>query len=269
MNDPQSDHDLPRALPCRLARRALRAFAVLCAAAMGLAGASASEVKLLSGGAIEPGVHAAAEAFHKQSGMKVNITFNTTPQMRARVAAGDVFDIVIAPPVAIDEFVKNGKVAVDAKVDVGRVGVGVAIRAGAPRPDISNAEAVKRTVLEAESLVFNRASTGIYFEGLLKKIGVWEQVQAKTTRYADGASVMEHLIKGQGREVGFGASTEILLLRERGLQLVGPLPAEVQNFTSYLAVPMVGGPNAEGGRAFLRFLATAESKALFVARGID
>lgn len=247
----------------------LRRICAVAALGLAAAGAQAADITLLSGGAIEPGLHAAVEAFQKQSGTKVHITFNTTPQMRTRVEKGDVFDLVIAPPVAIDEFVKNGKVAGDVRVDVGRVGVGVAVRAGAPRPDISNAEAVKRTVLEADSLVFNRASTGIYFESLLKRLGVWEQVQAKTTRYADGASVMEHLIKGSGREVGFGASTEILLLRDRGLQLVGPLPPEVQNFTSYLALPMTGATNPEGARALLRYFATPGSKALFVAHGVD
>lgn len=250
----------------RAALRRLLGTALLWA---GIGGAGAADITVLSGGAIEPGLHAAAEVFHKQTGTKVNITFNTTPQMRSRVAAGGVFDVIVAPPVAVDEFVKNGKVLGEQRVDVGRVGVGVAVRAGAPRPDISSADAVKRLVLDAESLVFNQASTGIYFESLLKRMGVFDQVQTKITRYADGASVMEHLIKGKGREVGFGAQTEILLLRDKGLQLVGPLPAEIQNFTSYFAVPMVGASNPQGAKDWLRFLATPAAKALFVAHGID
>ena len=107
---------------------------------------------------------------------------------------------------------------------MGRVGLGVAVRPGAPVPDISSSEALKRSVLQAESIVFNRASTGIYLENLLKKMGVYEQVEAKTTRYPDAAAVMEHLLKGKGKEFGFGPITEILLQREKGLKLVGPLP---------------------------------------------
>ena len=228
--------------------------------------AVAAEIKVLSAGAIEPGLRAAAAAFKKQSGHDVNITFNTAPQIRKRVGSGDAFDVVIAPPAALDEFA--GKVAAD-RVDVGRVGLGVAVRPGAPVPDISSSEALKRSALQAESIVFNRASTGIYFENLLKKMGIYEQLEARTTRYADGASVMEHVLKGKGREIGFGPITEILLHREKGLKLVGPLPPEVQNYTSYSAVPMTAAANAEPARAFVRYLGSPEGKALFVAAGVD
>ena len=228
--------------------------------------AVAAEIKVLSAGAIEPGLRAAAAAFKKQSGHDVNITFNTAPQIRKRVGSGDAFDVVIAPPAALDEFA--GKVAAD-RVDVGRVGLGVAVRPGAPVPDISSAEALKRSALQAESIVFNRASTGVYFENLLKKMGIYEQLEARTTRYADGASVMEHVLKGKGREIGFGPITEILLHREKGLKLVGPLPPEVQNYTSYSAVPMTAAANAELAGVFVRYLGSPEGKALFVAAGVD
>jgi molybdate transport system substrate-binding protein len=124
-------------------------------------------------------------------------------------------------------------------------------------------------VLAADSLVYNRASTGLYFEGLLRKLGIYDQVESKTTRYADGEAVLEHLLKGHGREVGFGAITEILLHRDKGLHLVGPLPAEIQNYTSYVAVPMASVPGAEVARAFVRHLGSASSKALFSAAGIE
>src|SRR5206468_4081747 len=81
---------------------------------------------------------------------------------------------------------------------------------------------LKRSVLAAESIVFNRASSGIYLENLLKKMGVYEQVEARTSRYSDAAAVMEHVLKGKGREIGFGRVTEILQHREKGLKLVGP-----------------------------------------------
>jgi len=137
-------------------------------------------------------------------------------------------------------------------------------------PDISSADALRRAVLGAESIVFNRASTGLYFEELLKKMGISDQVATKTTRYPDGASVMEHVLtKGQGLEIGFGAITEILLYKDKGLRLVGPLPAEVQNYTSYVAVPMLGGPNLDRARAFVRYLGAPAGKALFQAAGIE
>ncbi|HMH19939.1 MAG TPA: substrate-binding domain-containing protein [Burkholderiales bacterium] len=228
--------------------------------------AMAAEIRVLSAGAVEPGLRAAAAAFKKQSGHDVNLAFNTAPEIRKRIGGGEAFDVVIAPPGALDEFA--GKVGTD-RVNLGRVGLGVAVRPGAPVPDISSSDALKRSVLEADSIVFNRASTGIYLENLLKKMGIYEKIESKTTRYPDAAAVMEHLLKGKGREFGFGPITEILLQRDKGLKLVGPLPADVQNYTSYSAVPMTAAANAEPARAFVRYLGSAEAKALLVAAGVD
>lgn len=229
--------------------------------------APASEITVLSGGAIEPGLNVAAAAFQKETGNAVKITYNTTPQMRKRVAAGDTFDVVIAPPAAVKDFAAAGKVE-EGGVNVGRVGLGVVIRPGAPVPVISSAEAIRRTVLEAESVVFNRASSGLYFESLLKKMGIYDQIEPKAARYATGAEVMEHVLKGKGKEVGFGPITEILQYKKQGLRLVGPLPAEIQNYTAYVAVPMTASANKDVAAAFVRFLGGA-GKPLFVAAGID
>ena len=180
------------------------------------------------------------------------------------------FDVVIAPPAVIGDFAAAGKLA-ETRANVGRVGMGVAVREGAPLPDISSADALKRSVLEAESLVFNRASTGLYLESLLKKMEVYAQVEGKTTRYADGASVMEHVIKGEGkgsgREIGFGAMTEILLYQGKGLKLVGPVPAEVQNYTAYTAAPLASSAQAAVAQQFVTFL-SGPGKPLFVAAGV-
>src|SRR5216683_6651170 len=238
---------------------------LLCAAA---GTAVAAEIKVLSAGAVEPGLRAAAAAFRKQSGHEVNIAFNTTPEIRKRIGGGEAFDVVIAPPAALDEFAAAGKLTAD-RANLGRVGLGVAVRPGAAVPDISSSAALKRSVLQADSIVFNRASSGIYFENLLKKMEIYEQVQAKTARYADGAAVMEHVLKGKGREIGFGPVTEILQHREKGLKLVGPLPSEVQNYTSYSAAPTTAAANAELARVLVRYLGSPESKALFVGAGID
>jgi len=228
----------------------------------------AAEITVLSGGAIEAGLKAAAAAFEKQTGHTVDITFNTTPQMRTRVDAGDVFDVMVAPPDAIAEYARAGKVE-SGGVSVGRVGSGVAVRPGAPVPAIATAEDIRRTVLDAESIVFNRASTGLYFETLLKKWGIYSQVEHKVVRYTTGAEVMSHVLKGKGKEVGFGPITEILLEKDRGLILVGPLPPEIQNYTSYTAVPMTAGAQKEAARAFVAFLGGPVGRPLFVSAGIE
>ena len=230
--------------------------------------ALAAEITVLSGGAVEPGLNTAAAAFQKETGHVAKITYNTTPAMRKRVGAGDIFDVVITPPAAIKDFAAAGKVD-DGGINVGRVGSGIAVRPDAPVPDISSAEAIKRAVLEAESIVFNRASTGIYIENMLRKMGVYDQIESKTVRYPDAFAVMDHLLKGKGKEIGFGPITEILLFKDKGLRLVGPLPAEIQNYTSYVAVPMSAGTNKEIAQAFVRFLGGPTGKPLFVAAGIE
>ena len=231
---------------------------------------TAAQVTVLSAGAIEPGILAAAAAFNRESGHQVKVTFATAPQLRKRVGGGEAADVVIAPPAVIDEFAKNEKVAAGDRVNVGRVGVGIAIRQGAPVPDIKTTEALKRSLGEAGSIVFNQASTGIYVEGLLKKLGVYDQIQPKIVRYPNGEAVMEHLLKGtKVKEIGFGASTEILLYKGKGLLLVGPLPADVQNYTMYTAAPMASSPNPPLAQQFVRWLGAPEAQAMFKASGIE
>jgi molybdate transport system substrate-binding protein len=211
---------------------------------------------------------AAAAVFQKNTGHVVRITFNTAPEIRKRIAAGESSDVVIAPPAAIEEFSKAGKVTQE-RTELGRVGMGAAVRPDAPLPDLSSPDALRKSILDADSIVFNRASTGQYFEGLLKKMGIYEQVEKKTTRYPDGNAVMEHVLKGKGREIGFGPITEILLHRDHGLRLVGPLPGETQNYTRYTASVMAGAPAAGAAQDFVRYLGTPAAKAAFSAAGIE
>jgi len=227
--------------------------------------AFATEVHVLSGGAVEPGLVIAADAFRKETGNEVKISFATAPEIRRRLDAGETSDVVIAPPAVLDEVTKSGKLDNQARVEVGRVGIGVAVRDGVPKPDISTTEAFKRAVLDAGSLIYNRASSGLFVEGLLQRLGLAEQVQAKTMRYA-GSEMLEHVINGKGKELALSPVTEILLYRGKGLQLVGLLPAEIQNFTAYAAEP---ASRSEAGLAFVRFLGTPAAKAIFVAAGVE
>jgi len=127
---------------------------------------------------------------------------------------------------------------------------------------------LKRSLLAAERVVCNRASSGVYIESMLKKLGVYDELGAKLVRYDDGTAVMHHLIKGQGREFGFGGVTDILLYRDKGLQLVGPLPEEIQNYTAYATAMITATTERETALAFLRYLASPDGRALFAANGI-
>ncbi len=225
-------------------------------------------IRLLSAGSVEPGLVATVSAYNAQGGAQAGITWSTTPVIRRRIAGGEVYDIVIAPDAAMDDFTRLQKVAGDSRVPVGRVGVGVFARDDVAEPDISSVDALARVVLDAESVVFNRASSGLYVESLLKTLGLYEQIRGKTKRFDNGPAMMDRLMHGKGREIAFGAIIEILMFRDQGLKLAGPLPPEVQHWTDYAAAPMVAASNAAGARSFLDYLASAPAKALFAAHGI-
>lgn len=230
---------------------------------------NATAIHLLSAGAIEPGLVAAVDDYNARGGARAGITWATTPAIRGRIAGGEAFDIVIAADTAMDEFVQQQKVAREARVPAGRVGVGVFARVDVNVGDVSNMDALTRVVLDAESVVYNRASSGLYVESLLKKLGLYERILEKTKRFDNGPTMMAHLIGGKGREIAFGAIIEILMFRDQGLHLAAPLPPALQHWTNYAAAPMVAAPNAAGARDFLAYLASARAKALFAAHGID
>ena len=246
-------------------------FMLAAFAAVLLSGAPAvaAEIKVFSAGAIEPGLVRAIEAFKRASGDTVKVEFNTAPQLASRLAKGDVADVLIAPPAALDQQAKDGKVAADGRVTFGRVGAGVVMRAGLPSPDIATTASFKQSVLGAEAIVYNTASTGLYLEKLFERLGIADEIKAKTTRYPNGERVMEHLIHGKGNEIGFGAITEIKLFEPKGLKLVGPLPADLQNYTTYAAALMAGAPSPQAAKAFLAFLGSAEAKQAFAAGGVE
>ncbi len=231
--------------------------------------ALAADVEVMSAGAVGPGLMAFAQTVKRETGHVLTIYFNTAPQIAARLAAGEAYDILIAPPDAIDKAVKDGKVVAETRVPVGRVGAGVVVRSGASVPAIASVDALKQALLAADSVVYNTASTGIYLDKLFDKMGILPQLRPKTTRYPDGAAVMEYVSKGKGNEIGFGAITEIKSYESKGVKLVGPLPADVQNYTSYEAVMMTGAAAPEAAKAVLAQLATPAGKAAFVANGVE
>jgi molybdate transport system substrate-binding protein len=228
-----------------------------------------AEIHVLSAGAIEPGLIAAVAAYTEQSGHDVRITWATTPVIRKRIAGGEAADVVIATREAIDDFKRDGKAAGKDRVPVGRVGIGIVMRKSAPVPDLSSAGALKYAVLDADSVVYNRASSGLYVERMLREMGILDRIESKTSRYGNGPAMMEHLINGKGKEIGFGAITEILMFRARGLKLAGPLPEEIQHYTDYVAVTRTAAPNPAGAKAFIRYLAAPAAKAVFAAHGIE
>jgi len=256
----------------------LRRFAVGASFALvslvGVVPAQALELRILSAGAVEPGIRPALAAFEHASGHTTRVAFAAAPALRSAVAGAPSADVVVLTDAIIDELAAKGT-AIGARAPVGRVGVGVAVRAGVESPDISSSESLKAALVAADSVVFNRASTGLYVERMLQQLGLADVVDAKATREPDGASVMKRLLAGTARrELGFGATTEIVLFRDRGVKLVGPLPAALQNYTAYVALPWPGAAAADPARAdavaaLIRHLQSTPMRALFADAGIE
>jgi molybdate transport system substrate-binding protein len=229
----------------------------------------AAEVRVLSAGAVEPGVHAFAEVVKRETPHELKVQFNSAPQIEKRLAAGEVYDILITTPAAMKQAIEDGKVIADTRMPLGRVGAGIVVRAGAAAPNVSTVDDLKQALLAADSVVYNTASSGIYLDKLFAKVGVLDQIKPKTTRYADAGAVMAHVIKGKGNEIGFGPITEIRMYEPKGLRMIAPLPADVQNYTSYEAAVMVGAPGADPARGVLRLVATRAGKTAFTSRGVE
>jgi molybdate transport system substrate-binding protein len=236
---------------------------------LALAGAAgAAELKVLAAGGMRPGLNAAALAFRERTGIESKFTYEPPVDLGRRVAGGEAADIVVSSPAVVAELTKTGKVLTDGQMHLGRVGVGVVVREGAPLPDISTPQALKASLIAADAVVYNTASSGTYIDGMLRRIGAYDLIESKLVRLWDGTAVMHHLMEGKGKEFGFGGITDILGYRDRGLRLVGPLPADIQNYASYNAAVIATAPNPEAAKAFLAYLASPEGRALFVANGI-
>jgi molybdate transport system substrate-binding protein len=246
--------------------------AVLAAIALPL---HAVELRVLSAGAVEPGIKPALAAFERASGHSVAISFAAAPELRAALRAAPAADVIVVPQGALDELAAAGASVAGPRAPIGKVGVGVAVRPGIAAPDITSTDALKTALLSADAVVFNRASTGVYVEQMLQRLGVADAVRPKSERFADGASVMRRLLAGTAaREFGFGAMTEIALFRDQGLRLVGPLPPGLQQTTVYVAVPWPGVvptdvARADAVAALMHHLQGSESRSQFADAGIE
>jgi molybdate transport system substrate-binding protein len=143
------------------------------------------------------------------------------------------------------------------------------VRRDSAPPRIATVDEFRQALLSAESVVYNRASTGIYLDQLFGRLGISEQLKSKTVRYPDAAAVLNHIAVGTRNEIGLGATTVIMEAKEHGVMLVGPLPDEIQNYTSYEATLASNLPAFEPARELLNFLNSATAKKIFVAAGID
>ncbi len=227
---------------------------------------SAAEISVLSAGAVRAPVSSLVETYRLRTGHKVGIDYSPVGPIRQKIAAGERADAVIVTAEVTEELEKQGKIVPGSGVALGEVGVGVAVREGAPLPDISTPEALRRTLLAAKSLVYvdpTKGTSGKHFAGVLQRLGIADAVKPRTL-LLDGGNVVEAVAKGEV-EIGVQQVSEILPVK--GVRLVGPLPLELQKITTYVGAVMIGAKSPEVAAAFLRHLAGEEGRAMFASRG--
>ena len=242
---------------------------IVAAAMLGSVGtAQAAEIKVASAGAVRALVTELAQAFEKETGHKVSLAFGTVGVTRQRLASEPV-DVVIMSEVAIDEAIKQGQVVAGGRTDIARTGMGVGVREGAPRPDISTSDAFKRSLLAAKSITYvdpaQGATSGIHFAGILKTFGIEDAMKPKTT-LVPGGYPAELVAKGEVEMVVHQIS-EIVPIK--GVVLVGPLPKDVQKVTIYSTGLAAKAAAPDVARAFVAYLIAPSVRPKFAAAGLD
>ena len=234
-------------------------------ALMQAGGAYAAEIKVLSTMALRSVMEQLIPDFERASGHRIVIEYDTANIMANRVRAGEPVDLAMLTPALLDELAKLGRTAAGSHVTIARSGVGIAVRAGTPRPDIGTPEALKRALLDAKSIAYTSSGqSGTYFAGLIERLGIAAEVKAKA-KISAGGSTGELVVKHEA-EMAVQQMPE--LLATPGLVVV-PLPPQLQNMTAFAAGIGAAAQQAEGAQALIRFLTTPAAARVIKTKGME
>jgi molybdate transport system substrate-binding protein len=228
--------------------------------------AQAQDLKVTAPNAVKEWVAEVATKFEQSTGRRVALSWGGSESIAKRVADGEVFDVVINTATGIERMVTDGKLRSGSRNDFSRSAVAVAARAGLPRPDVSSVAGLKAALLDAQTIAISSGASGRYLEQLFQKLGVAEQVRQKIRQPPSGAQIGDMLARGEA-DLGFQQATE--LMHAQGFQYLGPLPAEVQNYTVWAAGVHSGAPQAEAAGAFSRALSAPASGAAMRKVGLE
>ena len=234
----------------------------------GLGSAAAADLKLLTAGAYKPVALELVPEFEKRTGHKVTVENDTAGGLARRVAAGEYFDVVVMPPGRMGPLLGNRLVESSAKV-LARVGIGVAVKQGAPVPDISSVEAFKKTLLAARAIAYtdpaSGGTAGTYLANLFEKMGIAAELKPKTVLVKGGYSA-EKIVTGEA-EIALQPTSELLAVP--GTMLVGPIPLEVQHYIAYSGGVSAASRNPAAAEALLLMLADPSNLPLLKKKGMD
>ncbi|WP_342238297.1 substrate-binding domain-containing protein [Inquilinus sp. OTU3971] len=232
---------------------------------------AAAELQVVSSGGFAPAYRALAPEYERASGDRLSIAWgpsmgDTPNAVPARLARGEKLDVVIMVGYALDDLIKQGKVLPDSKVVLARSSIGVAVKAGAPKPDIGSAEAVKQALLAAKSIAYSDSASGVYISTkMFQRLGIAAQMAGKA-RKIPATPVGEIVGKGEA-ELGFQQIAELKAVE--GIDLVGPLPPELQQVTLYSAGIVAGSHDPAAAKRLLEFLASPAAAPAIAATGLE
>ena len=220
------------------------------------------------------GVRSAAEElfrnFEKRNGSPLAVTWGTAPMLVARVEAGERADVLILSRAGIDNLIKQGKILSGSDVTLAGSGVAIAVKQGAPKPDISTPDTLKQTLLRAKSIAYSApaagGASGVHFAKLLERMGIAEQMKPKTKYPPAGGFSAELLLTGDA-ELAVQQKPE--LLHVAGVEIVGFLPGDLNLVTEFAAAVMAGSKNVETGKALIASLRSAQAAAVFRSKGLE
>jgi molybdate transport system substrate-binding protein len=226
----------------------------------------AAELKVISTRATEELYRELVPQFERASGHKVTTIFTGTLDLQQRLAAGEIYDVVVMIDTAIDDYIRSGKVVPGSRVDIARATIGAGVRAGLPKPDISTVEGLKQALLQAKSIGYSTGPSGDYLIGMFAKLGVAEAVRPKLTQAPSTVLVASIIASGEA-ELGFQQANE--LSHFPGVDYLGPLPAELQETTWRSGGIMTGSRAPEAGKALLEFLSGPAAAPVIRKHGLE
>jgi molybdate transport system substrate-binding protein len=229
--------------------------------------ADAAEIKVMSSNALKTVLEDLGPKFEKASGHKIVFDFNTAVALKAKIEKGEAFDAAILTAPQADDLVKQGKFDGATRTDLAKSDIGMAVKKGAPKPDIRTVDAFKRTLMQAKSIGFvEQGGSGIYLKGLFVKLGVADAIKDRL-KPLPASNPAAHAVANGEAEIGMTQISEILPYA--GAELVGPLPAEIQLTTVFAIATSAAAKPADAAKALIKFLKSPEAAAVFKAKALD
>ena len=226
----------------------------------------AAEIKVIAALPVTAVFKELGPQFERDTGHKVITKFAPIAGVKRDIDAGEAFDLAISTTSAIDDWIGRGKLVAATRAPVAYAGLGVGVRAGAPKPDIGSVETFKRTLLNAKSVAHGAESeSAAYFKGLFERLGITEEMKPKLKPVVGGGIVVKSVASG---EVEIGVATVPIIVAAPGVELVGPLPAELQTYISFTAGVSTGAKEPATAQALIKFLSSPAAVAVIKEKGM-